>query len=111
MGFSRAPEVAAVMDAANKGIGLQLLKRYDNNTSNLVRRSDQWPFLQRGVPALGFMTGLHPDYHTVYDRPEKINYAKMEKVARLVHQASWDLANADTRPRHGTASGAADARD
>ncbi len=98
MGFSRAPEVTASMDKANAGIGLTLLKRYDNNSSNLVRRSDQWPFLQRGVPALGFMTGLHPDYHTVYDRPEKINYVKMEKIARLIHQASWDLANADGRP-------------
>lgn len=98
MGFSRAPGVAAAMDAANRGIDLNLLKRYDNNASNLVRRSDQWPFLQRGVPALGFMTGLHPDYHTVYDRPEKINYPKMEKIARLVHQASWDLANAPSRP-------------
>ena len=98
MGHARAPQLAAVMDAANTGIGLSLLKRYDNNTSNLVRRSDQWPFLQRGVPALGFMTGLHPDYHTIYDRPEKINYPKMEKIARLVHQASWTLANALTRP-------------
>ena len=98
MGHARAPQLAAVMDTANAGIGLSLLKRYDNNTSNLVRRSDQWPFLQRGVPALGFMTGLHPDYHTVYDRPEKINYPKMEKIARLVHQASWTLANAATRP-------------
>jgi hypothetical protein len=93
MGFARAPELAAVVDAANAGIGLDIKKRYDNNTSNLVRRSDQWPFLQRGVPALGFMTGLHPDYHTQYDRPEKINYAKMEKIARLIHQASWNLAN------------------
>ena len=84
---------------ANAGIGLDIKKRYDNNTSNLVRRSDQWPFLQRGVAAMGFMTGLHPDYHTQYDRPEKINYVKMEKIARLVHQASWDLANAETRPK------------
>ena len=38
-------------------------------------------------------TGLHPDYHTVNDRPEKINYEKMEKIARLVHQTSWVLAN------------------
>ena len=101
MGFSRAPDVAAMVDAANRGpaaIGLEIKKRYDNNASNLLRRSDQWPFLQRGVPALGFMTGLHPDYHTQYDRPEKINYAKIEKVARLIHQASWDLANADRRP-------------
>ena len=99
MGFSRAPELTAVIDRANTVVGLDLKKRYDNNTSNLVRRSDQWPFLQRGVPALGFMTGLHPDYHTVYDRPEKINYAKMEKIARLIHQASWDLANAQARPK------------
>ncbi len=100
MGFARAPDLAAVVDRANQGIGLDLKKRYDNNTSNLVRRSDQWPFLQHGVPALGFMTGLHPDYHTVYDRPEKINYAKMEKIARLIHQASWDLANAEARPKN-----------
>src|SRR6266478_38667 len=25
------------------------------------------------------------DYHTQYDLPEKINYAKMEKIARLIH--------------------------
>lgn len=99
MGFARAPELAAIVDAANGGIGLEIKKRYDNNTSNLVRRSDQWPFLQRGVPALGFMTGLHPDYHTQYDRPEKINYVKMEKIARLIYQASWNLANAAARPK------------
>jgi hypothetical protein len=99
MGFSRAPDVSAVVDRANGAIGLDLKKRYDNNASNLLRRSDQWPFIQRGVPALGFMTGLHPDYHTVYDRPEKINYVKLEKIARLVHQASWELANGDARPR------------
>ena len=92
MGYARAPDLAAVVDAANASIGLDIKKRYDNNSSNLVRRSDQWPFLQRGVPALGFMTGLHPDYHTQYDRPEKINYAKMEKIARLIHEASWNLA-------------------
>jgi len=99
MAFSRVPDVAAALEKANAGIGLELKKRYDNNSSNLLRRSDQWPFLQRGVPAMGFMTGLHPDYHTQYDRPEKINYAKMEKIARLIHQASWDIANADARPR------------
>ena len=85
--------------ARTAAIGLELKKRYDNNSSNLLRRSDQWPFLQRGVPAMGFITGLHPDYHTTYDRPEKINYVKMEKIARLVHQVSWDIANADARPK------------
>ena len=99
MAFSKVPDITAVVEKANGGIGLDLKKRYDNNSSNLVRRSDQWPFLQRGVPAMGFITGLHPDYHTQYDRPEKINYVKMEKIARLVHQVSWDIANADGRPQ------------
>jgi hypothetical protein len=99
MGFSKVPDITAALERANSGLALDLKKRYDNNSSNLVRRSDQWPFLQRGVAAMGFMTGLHPDYHTQYDRPEKINYVKMEKIARLVHQASWDLANAETRPK------------
>jgi Zn-dependent M28 family amino/carboxypeptidase len=99
MGFSRVPDISAAIDRANATINLDVKKRYDNNSSNLVRRSDQWPFLMRGVPAVGLMTGLHPDYHTQYDRPEKINYAKMEKIARLVHQASWDIANAEARPK------------
>jgi Zn-dependent M28 family amino/carboxypeptidase len=99
MAFSKVPDVTAAVEKANGGIGLELKKRYDNNSSNLLRRSDQWPFLQRGVPAMGFITGLHPDYHTVYDRPEKINYVKMEKITRLVHQVSWDIANADARPK------------
>ena len=100
MGYARVPALAEIVDGANAGVGLEIKKRYDNNASNLVRRSDQWPFLQRGVPALGFMTGLHPDYHTQYDRPEKINYVKMEKIARLIHQASWNLANATARPKN-----------
>lgn len=99
LGYSRTPDLWALVQKANAGIGLELKPRYDNNASNLLRRSDHWPFLQRGVPALWFHTGLHPDYHTVYDRPEKINYDKMEKIARLVYQASWDLTQQDARPR------------
>ena len=102
LGYSRHPELSATVERANRstvGIGLELKMRYDNNSSNLLRRSDQWPFLQMGVPAVWFHTGLHPDYHTQYDRPEKINYEKMERIARLVHQASWVLANQDGRPK------------
>jgi hypothetical protein len=92
IGHSRSPALKAAVEQANKALGLTLKMDLDNNVSNLLRRSDQWPFLQRGVPAIWFHTGLHPDYHTPNDRPEKINYEKMEKVARLVHQVSWDLA-------------------
>jgi hypothetical protein len=99
LGYSRAPELYQTVERANRAIGLELKPRYDNNTSQLLRRSDHWPFLQRGVPAVWFHTGLHPDYHRITDIPEKIEYGKMEKIARLVYQASWDLANQDSRPR------------
>ena len=92
MGYSRHPALYGAVQRANVGIGLELKARYDNNVSQLLRRSDQWPFLQKGVPAMFFHTGLHPDYHTQFDDPEKINYVKLEKIARLVFQTSWDLA-------------------
>jgi Zn-dependent M28 family amino/carboxypeptidase len=99
LGWSRSASLTEVVERANQGIGLRIKKVLDNNVSNLVRRSDQWPFLQSGVPAVLFHTGLHPDYHTADDRPEKIRYEKMERIARLVHQASWDLAQQPGRPR------------
>jgi hypothetical protein len=99
VGTTRSADLKTAVQTANAAIGLELKFRYDNNVSNLMRRSDHWPFLQHGVPALWFHTGLHPDYHTTYDRPEKINYDKMERVARLVYQMSWDLAQQNARPK------------
>ena len=106
LGYSRTPDLAGVVAAANvvlteTGVidaALTLRSRYDNNLSGLLRRSDHWPFLQNDVPAVWFHTGLHPDYHTPYDDAESIEYEKMTRIVRLVHQTSWDLANADARP-------------
>ena len=99
MGYSFNPELAEMVRQANREIDLTLRMEYDNNRSNLVRRSDQWPFLQNRVPSVFFHTGLHPDYHTPGDRPERINYPKMERIVRLVYQTSWDLATSDKRPK------------
>jgi Zn-dependent M28 family amino/carboxypeptidase len=98
LGHSHSRALTEVIERANGSLVLTLKKVLDNNPSNLLRRSDQWPFLQKGVPAMFFHTGLHPDYHTPNDRPERINYAKMERIVRLVHQASWDLAQGASRP-------------
>ena len=98
MGSSYSPDLAEAIRKSNREIDLTLRMDYDNNASNMLRRSDHWPFLQRGVPAVFFHTGLHPDYHTQFDRPEKIDYTKVERIARLVYQTSWDLAQADSRP-------------
>ena len=98
LGHTFSADLRAAVEAANEAHGLELELDYDNNASNLLRRSDQWPFLQSGVPALFFHTGLHPDYHTVNDTPDRIEYGKMETIVRLVHRTSWSLADADGRP-------------
>lgn len=105
LGSTRTPTLASVVDSANTALAaatdaeaLTLRFRYDNNESNLLRRSDHWPFLESGVPAVWFHTGLHPDYHTPDDDPERIEYEKMTRIVRLVHQTSWEIANAETRP-------------
>ena len=98
LGWSRSTLTDAA-EKANARFHLTLKKNYDNNVSQLLRRSDSWPFLQHGVPAIWFHTGLHPDYHLVTDVADRINYSKMERIARLVHQLSWDLAQSSVRPK------------
>jgi hypothetical protein len=97
IGTARSQDMARVVSASNSA-GMDIRFRYDNNASNLMRRSDHWPFLQRGVPALWFHTGLHPDYHLVSDRAERIEYDKLEAVTRLVFRTSWTLAQGAARP-------------
>jgi hypothetical protein len=99
IGTTRSASMKEVIERANREVGLTLRLRYDNNASQLMRRSDHWPFLNRGVPGVWIHTGLHPDYHTPNDDPGRINYDKMEKIVRLVYQAAWDLATAPSRPR------------
>lgn len=100
LGYSRSPDLRRAVERANRATGLDVRFRYDDSASNLLRRSDQWPFLHRGVPAVFVHTGLHPDYHTERDTPEKLRYDKMARIVRMVHQLSWDLAEAPDRPAY-----------
>ena len=100
LGYSRSPDLRRAAERANGRTGLELKFRYDDSPSNLLRRSDQWPFLHSRVPAIFVHTGLHPDYHTERDRPDRINYEKMARIVRLVHQLSWNLAQRSGRPAY-----------
>jgi hypothetical protein len=95
VGYSYSPELSALIDRENETIGLTIKRIYDTHEQNLLRRSDHWSFLERGVPAAFFITGLHPDYHTPNDDVEKINFVKMEKITRLVYRVAWQLAERD----------------
>ncbi len=62
-------------------------------------RSDHYNFAKKGIPVVFYFNGTHQDYHRTSDTAEKINFEKMEKIARLVFYTSWELANRDQRLR------------
>ena len=61
-------------------------------------RSDHLPYARLGVPSLMYSTNLHPDYHTAGDIPERIDYAKLLRMAKWMYLTGWYAANAATRP-------------
>jgi hypothetical protein len=56
-------------------------------------RSDHYNFAEKDIPAIFFFNGVHDDYHRTTDTVDKINFSKMESVARLIYHTSWELAN------------------
>ena len=63
------------------------------------QRSDHYNFARKGVPVVFFCDGEHPDYHQVSDHADKLDYAKMEAIARLAFWTGWEVAQAKGRPQ------------
>ena len=77
---------------------LKLDFKFDVEDKNkFYSRSDHYNFAKNGVPVIFFFTGLHADYHKSTDTIEKINFEKMETIARLVFQVAWKTANQTER--------------
>jgi hypothetical protein len=60
-------------------------------------RSDHYNFAERGIPAIFYFSGEHEDYHQPTDTADKIQFDKMEEVARLIFHVTWELANREGR--------------
>jgi hypothetical protein len=58
-------------------------------------RSDHYSYARKGVPITFFTTGLHPDYHKVSDSVDKILFPKLARIAQLVYQTGFSIANSD----------------
>jgi hypothetical protein len=61
-------------------------------------RSDHVPYAERRVPSLFFSTNLHQDYHTPRDEPSRIDYPKLERMARWMYMTGWLVGNAPAKP-------------
>jgi hypothetical protein len=94
------PDIRRVIETQNRTIGLKLDYKTDaDDPEGWFSRSDHYPFAIKGVPMVMFNTGEHPDYHTANDTWDRINYPKIEKIARLLYLSTKDIANSATRPK------------
>jgi hypothetical protein len=61
-------------------------------------RSDDSSFIDKGIPAINFFTGFHPDYHRPGDDWDKIDAAGTKRVATLALELAARLAERAARP-------------
>ncbi len=92
-------DVGTIFKAAGEMTGVTVYK-HERNSDSFFSRSDNQALADRGVPAhtLG-VTFLFPDYHGVGDHWEKIDYANMEKVDRMIALGLMMIADNPQEPR------------
>lgn len=85
--------------AAKEKSTLKLDYTFDDpkDKNRFYYRSDHYNFAKNKIPVAFYFNGVHADYHKETDEVSKINFALMEKRARLVFYTAWDLANRDEK--------------
>ena len=94
-------QLGELNEAVNREyLNLKYNYHYDepNDPERLFYRSDHFNYAKHGVPIIFFFDGVHEDYHRPTDSPDKIDYQKMQSIARTVFILASELANAPARP-------------
>jgi Zn-dependent M28 family amino/carboxypeptidase len=93
-------ELHQISEETNAQFQKMMLDYYYNDPSNpeqIYFRSDHWNYAKHGVPIIFYFDGTSVDYHRPTDTIDKIDFAKLTKVTRLVFETGWRLANLDHR--------------
>ena len=69
----------------------------EKHPERLYYRSDHYNYAKHGIPVIFYFTGLHRDYHRTTDDVDKIDFEKMERIARMIFATGWRVANLDHR--------------
>ncbi len=77
-----------------KNYHLTLLEDLDRFHS----RSDHYNFVEKGIPALFFFSGMHDDYHEPTDDWDKIQYEKLASIYFLFEDFTRSVLDGDERP-------------
>ncbi len=93
-------ELGELLNTVNKSfLNLAFDTKYDDpkDPNRFFFRSDHYNYARKGIPIIFFFDGTHEDYHRPGDTADKIDYQKMEKVARTIYMMAWEVANRATR--------------
>lgn len=98
--------MSSTLGAITKGTNDAFLKinydyRYDdpNDKNRFFFRSDHFNYAVNGIPIVFWFDGVHEDYHQAGDEPQKIDYAKMEKITRTIFLTLWEVSDLKERPK------------
>jgi Zn-dependent M28 family amino/carboxypeptidase len=69
----------------------------EDDPNRYYYRSDHYNFAKNNIPVIFYFNGIHEDYHKETDTVEKIDYSKIEKIARLIFLTAWEIVNKDER--------------
>ena len=89
-------ELDAIINAVNdRNIGLNLDYKYEDprHPDNFFFRSDQYPYIQYGIPAVWYFCGTTEDYHQETDTIDRVDFTKMERVTRFVYLTAMAIGN------------------
>ena len=80
-------------------IGLELDYTFnaEDDPNRYYYRSDHYNFAKNNIPVIFYFNGVHEDYHKVTDTVDKIDFKKVQRIARLVFLTAWELANKEER--------------
>ena len=85
----------------NSFMNLNYDYRYDDpkDPNRFFFRSDHFNYAINGIPIVFWFDGVHEDYHQPGDEPQKIDYTKMQNIARTIFLTMWELADLKERPK------------
>ena len=93
--------LGAITKATNDSfLKLSYNYKYDDpkDENRFFFRSDHFNYAVNGIPIVFWFDGVHEDYHGADDEPDRIDYAKMERVARTIFLTMWEVADLKERP-------------
>ena len=95
-------ELGELVENVNKQyLNLTYDYRYDDpaDPNRFFFRSDHYNYARKGIPIVFFFDGEHEDYHRPGDSVDKIDFEKMQNVARTIYLTLWELASRPARPK------------